>query len=71
MCCAKNKHISRKKLTQDEIRKEVIALQDMGHKRLAIELGEDPVNNPIEYVLESINTIYNIKHRTVLSAVLM
>ena len=60
---AKNKHISRKKLTQDEIRKEVIALQDMGHKRLAIELGEDPVNNPIEYVLESINTIYNIKHK--------
>ena len=59
----KNKHISRKKLTQDEIRKEVIALQDMGHKRLAIELGEDPVNNPIEYVLESINTIYNIKHK--------
>ena len=53
----KNKHISRKKLTQDEIRKEVIALQDMGHKRLAIELGEDPVNNPIEYVLDSINDI--------------
>ena len=51
------------KLTQDEIRREVIALQDMGHKRLAIELGEDPVNNPIEYVLESINTIYNIKHK--------
>ena len=59
----KNKHISRKKLTQDEIRREVIALQDMGHKRLAIELGEDPVNNPIEYVLESIKTIYDIKHK--------
>lgn len=59
----KNKHISRKKLTQDEIRKEVIALQDMGHKRLAIELGEDPVHNPIEYVLESIKTIYDIKHK--------
>lgn len=59
----KNKHISRKKLTQDEIRKEVIALQDMGHKRLAIELGEDPVNNPLEYVLESIKTIYDIKHK--------
>jgi len=59
----KNKHIVRKKLTQDEIRKEVIALQDMGHKRLAIESGEDPVNNPLEYILESINTIYSIKHK--------
>ncbi len=59
----KNKHIARKKMTQDEIRKEVIALQDMGHKRLALEAGEDPVNNPIEYILESINTIYSIKHK--------
>lgn len=58
-----NQHISRKKLTQDEIRREVIALQDMGHKRLALETGEDPVNNPIEYVLESIKTIYSIKHK--------
>ena len=58
-----NEHIPRKKLTQDEIRNEVIALQDMGHKRLAIETGEDPVNNPIEYVLESIKTIYGIKHK--------
>ena len=60
---AKNKHIARKKLTQEEVRKEVIALQDMGHKRLAIESGEDPVNNPIEYILECINTIYSIKHK--------
>ncbi len=60
---AKNRHIPRLKMTQDQIRKEVIALQDMGHKRLAIELGEDPVNNPIEYVLESIKTIYDIKHK--------
>lgn len=60
---AKNKTICRKKLTQEEIRKEVIALQDMGHKRLALETGEDPVNNPIEYVLESIETIYGIKHK--------
>lgn len=59
----KNKHIARKKMTQEEIRREVIALQDMGHKRLAIELGEDPINNPIEYVLESIKTIYDIKHK--------
>lgn len=59
----KNKHIRRKKLTQEEIKKEVIALQDMGHKRLALETGEDPVNNPIEYVLESIKTIYGIKHK--------
>lgn len=59
----KNKHIARKKLTSEEIREEVIALQDMGHKRLAIEAGEDPVNNPIEYILESINTIYSIKHK--------
>lgn len=59
----KNKNIRRKKLTQEEIKQEVIALQDMGHKRLAIEAGEDPVNNPLEYILESINTIYNIKHK--------
>lgn len=59
----KNKHIARKKLTQEEIKREVIALQDMGHKRLAIEAGEDPVNNPIEYILESIKTIYGIKHK--------
>ena len=59
----KNKHIPRKKLTQEEIKKEVIALQDMGHKRLAIEAGEDPVNNPIEYILDSIKTIYSIKHK--------
>ena len=59
----KNKNICRKKLTQEEIRNEVIALQDMGHKRLALESGEDPVNNPIEYILESINTIYSIKHK--------
>ena len=59
----KNKHIARKKLTQEEVAKEVIALQDMGHKRLAIEAGEDPVNNPIEYILECIDTIYSIKHK--------
>lgn len=58
-----NKHITRKKLTQDEVRKEVIALQDMGHKRLAIEAGEDPVNNPIEYILECIKTIYSVHHK--------
>lgn len=58
-----NKHIHRKKLTQDEIVKEVVALQDMGHKRLALEAGEDPKNNPIEYILESIKTIYGIKHK--------
>lgn len=58
----KNKHICRKKLTQEEIKNEVIALQDMGHKRLAIEAGEDPVMNPIEYILESLETIYSIKH---------
>ena len=60
---AKNKTITRKKLTQEEIRAEVIALQDMGHKRLAIETGEDPVNCPIEYVLESIKTIYSVHHK--------
>ena len=58
-----NRTIARKKLSQEEIRAEVIALQDMGHKRLALETGEDPVHNPIEYVLESIKTIYSIKHR--------
>lgn len=60
---AKNRHIPRRKLTQEEIRNEVTALQDMGHKRLAIELGEHPVQNPIEYVIESINTIYGIHHK--------
>lgn len=58
----KNKGIARKKLSQEDIKREVIALQDMGHKRLAIESGEDPINNPIEYILESIKTIYSIKH---------
>lgn len=59
----KNKHICRKKLTQEEIEREVIALQDMGHKRLALEMGEDPVNNSLDYLLESIKTIYSIKHK--------
>ena len=59
----KNKHIARKKLTQEEVKREVIALQDMGHKRLAIESGEDPVNNPIEYILECIKTIYSVHHK--------
>lgn len=59
----KNKHMRRKKLTQDEVRAEVIALQDMGHKRLAIESGEDPANNPLEYILECIDTIYSVKHK--------
>lgn len=56
---------STKKLSQEEIAREVMALQDMGHKRLALETGEDPVNNPIEYILDSIKTIYSIKHKTV------
>ena len=59
----KNKHIARKKLTQDEVRAEVIALQDMGHKRLAIEAGEDPKMNPIEYILDCIHTIYSVHHK--------
>ena len=59
----KNKNIPRKKLNQEEVAREVTALQDMGHKRLAIEAGEDPVNNPIEYILECIDTIYGIKHK--------
>lgn len=58
-----NKTIKRKKLTQEEIKREVIALQDMGHKRIALESGEDPINTPIEYILESINTIYSLKHK--------
>ncbi len=60
---AKNRNIPRRKLSQEEIRREVIALQDMGHKRLAIEAGEHPAQNPIEYVLESIGTIYSIHHK--------
>ncbi|WP_299035491.1 [FeFe] hydrogenase H-cluster radical SAM maturase HydG [uncultured Anaerococcus sp.] len=58
-----NRSIPRKKLSQEEIKEQVIALQDQGHKRLALEAGEDPINNPIEYILESIDTIYNIKHK--------
>lgn len=58
-----NKNMKRIKLTQEQIRREVTALQDMGHKRIALETGEDPVNNPIEYILESIQTIYSIKHK--------
>ncbi len=58
-----NKTITRKKLTQEEVAKEVIALQDMGHKRLALEAGEDPVRNPLDYILECIDTIYNTKHK--------
>ena len=65
----KNKHIRRKKLTQEEIKKEVIALQDMGHKRLALETGEDPVNIPIEYVLESIKQFTVSNTKTVRSVV--
>ena len=60
---AKNQDIPRKKMTQEEIKNEVIALQDMGHKRLAIEAGEDPINNPIEYILDSIETIYSVNHK--------
>lgn len=60
---SKNKHIARKQLTQEEIRREVIALQDMGHKRLALEAGEDPVRNTMDYYLDSIKTIYSIKHK--------
>ncbi|WP_348681974.1 [FeFe] hydrogenase H-cluster radical SAM maturase HydG [Duncaniella freteri] len=58
-----NRDIPRRKLSQEEIRREVTALQDMGHKRLAIEAGEDPRNNPLEYILESIDTIYSTRHR--------
>ena len=65
----KNKHIARKKLTQEEIVREVTALQDMGHKRLALETGEDPKNNPIEYVLESIETIYGITRKSTQSSI--
>ena len=60
---AKNKHIARKKLTMEDVKAEVIALQDMGHKRLAIEAGEDPVNNPIEYILDCIDAIYSVHHK--------
>ncbi|MDR2199212.1 MAG: [FeFe] hydrogenase H-cluster radical SAM maturase HydG [Deltaproteobacteria bacterium] len=58
-----NKTIARRKLNREDIIREVTALQDMGHKRLALESGEDPRHNPIEYVLEAIETIYSIKHK--------
>ena len=59
----KNKNITRKKMTREEVQREVVALQDMGHKRLAIEAGEDPKNNPIEYILDCIDAIYQVKHK--------
>jgi 2-iminoacetate synthase len=57
----KNKTIPRKKLSQEEIAEEVRALIRTGHKRLAVEAGEDPVNNPLEYILDSIRTIYSVQ----------
>ncbi|WP_302226352.1 [FeFe] hydrogenase H-cluster radical SAM maturase HydG, partial [Veillonella magna] len=60
---AKNRHISRKKLTQEQVREEVMALEAMGHKRIVIEAGEDPINNPLEYILDCIKTIYSIKNK--------
>lgn len=59
----KNEHIARKQLSQEEIKREVIALQDMGHKRLALETGEHPEYASMDYLLESIQTIYSIKHK--------
>ena len=59
---AANRTMVRKRLTQQEIEHEVTALQDMGHKRLALEAGEHPLNS-IDYILESIRTIYGIRHR--------
>ncbi|MCR5745498.1 MAG: [FeFe] hydrogenase H-cluster radical SAM maturase HydG [Bacteroidales bacterium] len=58
---AKNRTIPRKKLTQEEIAEEVRALIRTGHKRLAVEAGEDPKHNPLEYILDSIKTIYSVK----------
>jgi len=58
---AKNRSIPRKKLTQEEIAEEVRALIRTGHKRLAVEAGEDPVHNPLEYILDSIKTIYSVR----------
>lgn len=52
----------RRKLTMDEIAAEVTALEAMGHKRLALEVGEDPENCPLDYVLESLETIYRVRH---------
>lgn len=59
---AANRTMVRRRLTQQQIAHEVVALQDMGHKRLALEAGEHPLNS-IDYVLESIRTIYGIRHR--------
>ena len=58
---AKNRSIPRKKLSQEEIAEEVRALIRTGHKRLAVEAGEDPVHNPLEYILDSIKTIYSVR----------
>lgn len=59
---AANRTMERKRLTQQEIEREVLALQDMGHKRLALEAGEHPLNS-MDYIVESIRTIYGIRHR--------
>jgi 2-iminoacetate synthase len=56
-----NTNIFRKKLTMEELVEEVKILEALGHKRLALEAGEDPVNCTLDYILEAIKTIYSIK----------
>jgi 2-iminoacetate synthase len=55
---------SRRRLSMDEIKAEAGILERMGHKRLAVEAGEDPVNCPIEYILDAIKAIYSMKEDT-------
>ncbi len=63
--CGYRKHneIERRKLDLEEIEREVIALEAMGHKRIALEVGEDPKNCPIDYVLDSMRAIYSVKDK--------
>lgn len=56
-----NKDFARKKLTMDELREEIRVLESLGHKRLALEAGEDDNECPIEYILDCIKTIYSLK----------
>lgn len=55
--------MNRRKLTDDEIRREVEIIEDMGHKRIALEAGEDDRNCPIDYILHAMDVIYNTKHK--------
>jgi len=56
-----NDELKRKKLNKEQLIEEVKVLESLGHKRIALEAGEDPVNAPLDYILDCIKSIYSIK----------